>query len=59
MLLYMSFRNKRKMNKIIEALKASGRIAFYDEFYDYEKKFYILYYRTLNYSFVKKIKNQI
>lgn len=49
MLLYMGFRNKRKMNKVIEALKANGRIAFYDEFYDYEngKKFYILRYITL------------
>ena len=49
MLLYMGFRNKRKMNKVIETLKAVGRIAFYDEFYDDEKgrKFYILRYITL------------
>lgn len=49
MLLYMGFRSKRKMNKVIEALKANGRMAFYDEFYDYEngKKFYILRYITL------------
>ena len=54
MLLCMNFRNKRKMNKVIEALKPNGRIAFYDEFYDYEKKFYILYYRTINYPLIKK-----
>jgi len=48
MLLCMGFRNKRKMNKVIEALKANGRRTFYDEFYDYEGKLYILYYRGIN-----------
>lgn len=49
MLLYMGFRNKKKLNKIIETLRADGRIAFYDEFYDdkNKKKFYILRYITL------------
>ena len=54
MLLCMGFRNKRKMNKVIEALKAEGRSSFYDEFYDYEGKLYILYYRGINYSLINE-----
>ena len=54
MLLCMGFRNKRKMNKIIEILKVDGRRTFYDEFYDYKGKFYILYYRGIKYSLINE-----
>ena len=40
----IEIRNKKKMDKIVKTLKSEGRRTFYEEFYDFEGKFYLLYY---------------
>lgn len=44
MMIAMEIRTKKKLDEIIRILRKQGTRFFYEEFYDYNGRFYCLYY---------------
>lgn len=46
MLQTMDVRSRKKLDSYLDALKRDNRRYFVETFYDYEGKFYVVFYRT-------------